>query len=188
MKRTLLFSVMIGSLSTLGACQSGPGSARGSASSALGEACQVSTDCGAGLECQIENGAGTCVKHGGDGQEDNGANPEAGDDKGGGGGKDDKGQKGADDGGKAEDNHSPDGGVDDKGQGADDKAQADGGQVKDDGNKVDDHGGDQGGQGKDDGGVQPPPQVGCASNADCQPGEECEIEHGVGTCKQHGGK
>ena len=187
MKRTLLFSVMIGSLSTLGACQSGPSSARGSNSAALGEVCQVSADCGPGLECQIENGAGSCVKHGGDGQEDNGANPEPGDDKGGA-HQEDKGQKGGDDGGKVEDHHSPDGGVDDKGQGADDKAQADGGQGVDDPNKVDDHGGDKGDKGQDDGGVQPPPQVGGASNSDCQPGEECEIEHGVGTCKQHGGK
>ena len=32
----------------------------------IGEACAADADCAAGLECELEHGAGTCQPHGGD--------------------------------------------------------------------------------------------------------------------------
>lgn len=51
---------------------------------------------------------------------------------------------------------------------------------------------DDKGQGADDprqpGGGAPLPIGDCTVDADCGPGEQCEIEHGAGTCVVHAGK
>lgn len=166
MKRTLIASLAlflsIPLAGTLAGCQ-GLGTP-GLGTQALGAPCQQHADCQQGLECEVEHGGYYCKEHGGDDHKGN-----------------------ADGGGacmvdadcpqglECEVEHGvgsckPHGGGD---GGLDDKAGHDGG---------DDKGG-QGGQGGGDGGGGA-----CTVDADCAQGLECEVEHGVGTCKPHGGK
>lgn len=111
MTRNLLVALFLGSLSTFTAgCDDHHGGVgRSSANLAQGDACQAKGECGAGLECEIEHGVGTCKPHAEDGAgDDHGQDAPGTDDKGqdAPGTPDDKGQ-GADDPKKHDDSGNP---------------------------------------------------------------------------------